>query len=278
MPVSHWVATVPDLVMGLPQPASQTLAPHLIAYLGTPLIAILSVWAWRRRELRPGRRIAIALLVAGAVLSLGPVLYLSDEPTSVPLPAMLLHLVRYPIAQGGMYHRLAAIGALGLALWLAAELATRPRLAWLLLALQVGDALRASGPWPSPAAPVPGAEMLVRMGGDDGVVLDLPLDFEPSRDRLRLLRAALSGRPTATLPHQHLPWERRDLANLWEPAFQAEDPRAALRALGVRFVVLDRPDPHWRARADRLGPPWMEADGLEAWDLGPATSDPASRP
>ncbi|MFH1466520.1 MAG: hypothetical protein ABIO70_19200 [Pseudomonadota bacterium] len=271
LPPAHTVATLQDLVLGMPNSPDIGTAPRQVAYLGTALILVLAIWAWRRRELRAGRRAALVLLVAGAILSLGPVLYLTEQPTRIPLPAHLLHALHYPISQGGMYYRVAVIGSLGLALWLAAELAGRPRLAWLLLALHVGDALRASGPWPIPAGPVPGGELLARMEGGEGAILDLPPEFDPADGNLRMLRAAMSGRPTTTHPHISVPWERRELLALWESAFMAPDPDAALRALGVRFVVLDQPTSVWRAKADRLGPPWMEVDGLIAWDLGPAS-------
>lgn len=268
LPTPHPVASLADLALGLTAPLHEPWDARHVAYLGTPLALLLLALALAARQARPGRRAALALLLAGAVLSLGPWLFLGTRNTDVPLPALAFWGLRYPLAHGGMFYRLAALGALGLALWLAVETARRPRLAWLLVLLQVGDAVRASGPWPLAVRPVPAAAQLRGMRGTDGAVLDLPVVGGLIAGQRGLLRALVHGRPTTALPRIATVEEIYNTRALWERALGAEDAPRALRALGIRYVIAGGAAD--AARLGPLGPPAAVRDGISVWDLGPA--------
>jgi hypothetical protein len=278
LPTPHPSASLLDLLLGIPPELQHSWDTRHVAYLGSALALALAVLAWRQRgEQRAGQWAAWVLLATGALLALGPYLYLESQRTLLPLPAVLLALVRYPLVSGGMYYRLAVVGSLGLALWLVVACARRPRLAWLLLLLQIGDALRASGPWPLMVEPVPGVALLRDLGGDDGAVLVLPYGGGLVPSQRALLLATHHGRPTTALPRMFLPREQVALRDLWVKAFMAEDPAQALRARGIRFVLSEQashPGTPWVDGA--LGTPTMEQDGLRVWDMGPTTLAPRS--
>jgi hypothetical protein len=265
-----------DLLLGIPPQLQHVWDTRHVAYLGSALLLALALLAWRQRhEHRAGRWAAWILLAAGGLLAMGPCLYLDTQRTLVPLPAALLALVRYPLAGGGMYYRLAVIAALGLALWLVVECSRRPWLAWLLLLLQIGDALRASGPWPLSVEPVPGVALLKQLRGDDGAVLNLPYGGGLVPSQRALLLATHHQRPTTALPRMFLPREQMVLRDLWAKAFLADDPHQALRARGIRYVLSElrsHPDAPWVDAA--LGEPTMEQGGLRVWDMGPTTLTP----
>lgn len=276
LPSPHPSASLVDLFLGIPMELQHPWDTRHVAYLGSALLLALALLAWRQRgEHRAGRWAAWALLGSGALLAMGPCLYVTAQRTLVPLPAVVLALVRYPLVDGGMYYRLAVLGSLGLALWLVVECARRPWLAWLLLAFQLGDGLRASGPWPLHSEPVPGAVLLEQLRGDDGAVLNLPYGGGLVPSQRALLLATHHGRPTTALPRMFLPREQLTLRNLWGKALMAADPRAALRKRGVRYVLSEHashPDTPWVDTA--LGEPTMEEDGLRVWDMGPTTLVP----
>jgi len=270
LPIPHPAASLQDLLLGLPLDPATAWDMRHVAYLGSLLVVVLAMLAWRQRGEGRGRGAALTLLIAGALMSLGPWLYPDQELWEVPLPALILAKLRYPLATGGMYYRLAVMGSLGLALWLVVECARRPRLAWLLLSIQLGDSLRASGPWPLGAVPVPGAQALAELQGDDGAVLDLPFDGGLVPSQQALLLAAIHGRPTTALPRILLPAERAVLRPLWGQALSAEDAPAALRALGIRYVVSQDDDPIVESTVSQhLGAPKLSSGQLVVWDLGP---------
>jgi len=272
LPIPHPAASLQDLLLGLPLDPATAWDMRHVAYLGSLLLVVLAILAWRQRGEGRGRGAALTLLIAGALMSLGPWLYLDQELWEVPLPALILAKLRYPLATGGMYYRLAVMGSLGLALWLVVECARRPRLAWLLLSIQLGDSLRASGPWPLGAVPVPGARVLAELQGDDGAILNLPFDDGLVPSQQALLLAAIHGRPTTALPRILLPAEQAVLRPLWGQALSAEDAPAALRALGIRYVLCQNGDLTVEANVTRqLGEPTHHEGLLVVWDVGPTT-------
>lgn len=266
----HPSASLVDLLVGLPPQTGGLLDSRHIAYVGTLLLLALAVLAWRQRDQRPGRWAALALLSAGALLALGPWLYPVEARSDVPLPSLLFIWLRYPLASGGMFHRLVVMSSLGLALWLVVECARRPRLAWLLLLLQLADGVRASGPWPLPTVPVPGVAHMGELQGDDGAVLELPLSGEHFASQQALLLASLHGRPTTALPRMALPAEQVVQRRLWVPAFSSQDPPAALRALGIRYLMLQSGDTLLEAHiTKKIGEPMISDGLLRVWELGP---------
>jgi len=275
LPEPHPVASLQDLLLGIPAQIASGWDTRHVAYLGSMLALALLLLALRRREARRGRWAAAALLVGGGLLSLGPRLYLVDQVTGVPLPALLLCLAHYPLAVGGMFYRLAALGSLGLALWLVAECARRPRLAWILLALQLGDAVRASAPWPLEVQEVPAVEILAELEGDDGAVFNLPFDAGLEPNQRALLLASFHGRPTTGLPRISLPSEQAVMHPLWKSALSADDPATALGELGVRYLMSDGSDLRDDERLTKLfGPPDHQQGWLAVWDLGPTQLRP----
>ncbi len=277
LPSPHPVASLQDLLLGLPAEHGSPWDMRHVAYIGSLLLLALAVLAWRQRDRRPGRRAAWALLITGGLLALGPWLYPIEQLTPVPLPALLLTALRYPLATGGMFYRLAVLGSLGLALWLAVECARRPRLAWLLLLVQLGDGLRTSAPWPLEVVAVPGADFLEDLQGDDGAVLDLPYGGGLVPSQHALLLAALHGRPTTALPRMFLPSEQATLRRIWSQALADEDAPAALRARGIRYVLCQNGDQRLEAETSAsLGEPTIQRPPLVIWDLGPTSLVPRS--
>ncbi len=275
LPQPHPVASLQDLLLGLPAPVDSPWTTRHVAYVGSALLLALLVHAlWKRRPQR-GRKAAFALLIVGAVLAMGPWLYLNETFIPFPLPAWLLGRFGYPLGDGGMYYRMAVLASLGLALWLAAELAQRPRLAWILLATQLCDAARSSGPWPLEVEPIPAASLMKEIRGRDGAVVNLPFGQDLIPAQRQLLLAAVHGRPTTALPRTMLHAERRRSAGLWEQAFRSDDPAQALRDVGVRWVMAHGdPRAFGIHVAARLGEPWESSGGLQLWDLGPTQVEP----
>jgi hypothetical protein len=240
------------------------------------VLAAVGLTLWRRQA--PGR--ALALVVGGAVLSFGPLLAWQGSYTAagtwLRLPVFWLEQAGYPTALGGMYYRYAVLPALGLVLLvgrgLAGHRAALPA-ALGLLALQVGDGLRVTGPhWPRPLGLVADAEVLRGMAGaDDGAVLDLPWQAagDAAAGQAVLLEATLHGRPVAAVP--------RDPDGVWRPLkFLAADleartaPADVLRRKGVRFVRLRGDDRGHRQRSltRALGEP-VHDGAFALWDVGP---------
>jgi len=276
LPTPHPAASLQDLLVGLPAQLQAPWDMRHVAYIGTALVVILAALAWRQRDGRPGRKVALALLVGGGLLALGAWLYPREQLWEIPLPALILAKLRYPLASGGMYYRLAVIGSLGLALWLTVECARRPKLAWLLLGLQLGDGIRASGPWPLEHVPVPAAAELQTLEGN-GAVLAMPWDGGLVPSQHALLAAALHGRPTTALPRMFLPTEQHALRLLWGHAMTSSDPAGRLQKLGVAWVTLQHEDPGLAAEVeDALGPPTVIDPPLRLWALAPTSLAPRS--
>jgi hypothetical protein len=274
LPDPHPSASLVDLLIGLPGEVTGPWSMRHVAYLGSVTVVLLALLAWRNGR-RPGRGVALALLLAGGLLALGPQLYPVDAMSPVPLPATLLSWLRYPLARSGMFYRLALLGSLGLALWLVVETARRPRLVWLLLAVQIGDGIRASAPWPLAVQPIEGRRLLLELRGEDGAVLELPYGGGLVPSQQGLLRASLHGRPTTSLPRMFLPSEQAVLRPMWSRAMDGDDPSAKLQRMGVRHVICANGDPVLEQRTEaRLGPPTHERGDLKVWDLGPTTLAP----
>ncbi len=269
LPSPHPVASVQDLLLGPALPADFWEARH-VPYLGTPLIVLLGLLALLRRADSRGRLAALALLITGAVLALGTRLYVTEHVVNLHLPGHLFFLLKYPYMKGGMYFRLAMLASLGLALWLAVETARHPRLAWLLLAVQLADALRASRPWPLEVEPVPAFEDLAALRGADGAVLNLPLAGGLVSGQRALLMATVHGRPITALPRSLRPKEMQNVAEFWRAIFKKGRPDQ-LRNAGIRFVVSD--DPYLRDGLPlfpELGDPTTTSGDVRIWDLGAA--------
>jgi hypothetical protein len=195
-----------------------------------------------------------------------------------PGPARLLELLHYPTRKGGMYFRYAVLSTLGLTLVVASGLAGRRRataLAWGLLALQVADGVRMTGPlWPRPAERVPDLELLQSLRGDSAAVLELPLQgpLDAASGQPALLRALFLERPTSALPRDVRPHESV-LPSLLDRAVHSPDPAEVLRAEGFGLVVLPELlagglDATERALVVALGPPTMQGKS-RFWVLHP---------
>lgn len=256
---------------------------HLV-YLGIP--AILVAGALVRRRF-PGRGLGIAILVVCTVLALGPWLASSGAHVTIlglkiPLPALLLDAVGYPLRQSGMYYRLMADAALGLALLIAGGLtAWRPQraalFAWGAALLFVGDGVRSSWPlWPRPLLDVADLRLDAQLAADaaPGAVMELP-GFASDRRKPDgyLLSAVVHRRPTTrmTRPEGRASGYVRVMGVL-RLALQERNPasaRARLAAAGLRFIVWrDAPgSTAWPTLAEltaALGPPDATVDGVGA--------------
>lgn len=240
-------------------------------------------------------RLGFALTVAGTVLAVGEyavrgrsVVYADGEP--VALPAAWLAHWGYPLATSGMYYRAVAVVILGLVLGAVAAVArvgSHPRLGargplvalGLAVAIVGGatwDGLRATTPlWPRAAVPIQGAalwEEVAKVPGDDAV-LAAPWVSTTNEWRRYLGGAVLHGHPTNALPRALRPQEIPVLGQLdrsLQAALTEPDPRAAIRALGIRWVVwypipVDAP-PDLPTLVHALGP-GTTVDGLRVWDL-----------
>ncbi len=263
--------------------------PLHTCYLGLGLLGVgLALGAWGPARRARGYPLGLALALGGVTLALGPRLVLDTQYVRwgedfVYLPVAWLEALGYPTRDGGMYFRYSAIATLGLALAAAAGLSAVPRGSWLALllaAVQVTDSVRATGPlWPRPGEPVPGRAAMAALSGEDGAVLELPLqgpaDLRYGQDAL--LRAVFHGRPTSAMPRDVMPTES-ELPILLTRALQSGQPREALRRLGFRYVVL----PAARQEALSAGEVALlaqlgAAGGDQAflvWDLGPTTLSP----
>lgn len=273
----------PDSLVWAREPAPRSpYEPMHASYLGLPLLLVAAGSARRAGQ---GRGAGLALLAGGAVLALGPWLawgadYVRAGGMVFPLPVRLLELAGYPTRKGGLYFRYAVLAELGLVLMVAAgPLGRRPALAWLLLGLHVADGVRATGPlWPRPAERVPDLEALAALAGEDGAVLDLPLQgpLDAAHGQGALLRALYHRRPTSALPRDVRPKETV-LPGLLQRAV-ATDPEEVLRQAGFRYVVLPEAlapliDVDGAALISALGQP-DHTGALRVWDLGPTALAP----
>jgi len=285
----HPVATVKGLLLGDTQPWRGPWEGRHVYYLGTPLLlGLLGLSLWKRAPAR-GRGAALALIVVATALAMGPRLVVGEVITGVPLPAMLLEWAGYPYATGGMYFRLVVLASLGCALWLAAEGARRPWIVGLLALVQVGDAVRASAPWPRPVVPVPALAVLEELRGGEGAVVYLPLQEGPSlvTGQRALLAAAVHGRPTNALPRDLLKMEVPGNRKFWVRTLGSSRPDVSLPARGISVVVMDLeaaggrpPPPGWLEPVPdwtrTLGEPDYEGEGLLIWRFKDAAPEPRS--
>jgi hypothetical protein len=121
----HKTVRLSDLTSFVLPDAQQAIAPAAVqltaglagsAYLGIPLLLVLAALAMRRRSDAPVR-VALALLLVTAVLSLGPTLQVGRRVTGVPLPWALLQSL--PLLDSLIPTRLAQLTALFAGLLLA---------------------------------------------------------------------------------------------------------------------------------------------------------------
>ena len=274
-PVARPLSLVWDLE---PVPRSPYEPMHQ-SYLGLALVLAAGAAAVAGRGQR-GRRAGLALALGGVALALGPYLAHGDDYVRVggrllALPVRLLEAVGYPTRKGGLYFRYAALAELGLVLVVAAGLAGRrraPWLAWGLLVVHLADSVQGTGPlWPRPSEPVPDRTYLQTLGGEDGAVLELPLQgpTDAAHGQGALLRAVFHGRPTTALPRDVRPRET-PLPALVRAAV-AGDTRARLSQAGFRYVMLPETlrgqlDADSAALIPRLGAPVHEG-AVTVWDL-----------
>ena len=251
------VAEPVDLLLGLGQRDLADLQIHHVTYLLLPLLG-LAIWGLLRardeQQLEP-RRLGAGLLLMGAVLSLGPVLawgpdYVQVGGYLVPLPAMLLEWLSYPLSESGQYYRLVSLAYIGAALLGALGLASlsvgRARgLACLLSLLSLGDAWRSTRTLlPIECTPIPGREVYREMAADPepGAVLELPFFRTLVQSDRALLRAAMSDRSTSLFPLIVNPDAQKHLLQLHgdvRDALGSDEAHARLAELGLRYVVFD---------------------------------------
>jgi hypothetical protein len=280
VPVPSPVAQPDQLLMGArTQPRGPTSVGHSV-YLGLALVlAAIGVGVVRRRV----HPVGVALAAGGVLLAMGPLLALNGSYTAlgawVAMPVALLERAHYPTAFGGMYFRYITLAVLGLLLVVGKGLAGwryAVPAAGALLVIQVVDGLRETGPWwPRPVAEVAGLQVLASLEGQDGAVVELPLQgpTDAILGQEALLRAVFHGRPVSALP--------RDMMGVRSPLPSAvrrlsRDPEggvAALSALGVRFLLLpaelaDYTEPSMPELRAALGAP-LHDGALIVWDLGP---------
>lgn len=277
----------PDALLSgqVPAPRSPYEPSHVCA-LGLGLSAAALGLGWTRRRQR-GVAAGAALAAGGVLLALGPWLcwgqdYVRLGGRLLPLPVWLLEAAGYPTREGGLYFRYAVLAELGLCLVVAGALAGRRRawgLAWAIAAVHVAESLWITAAlWPRRAEAVPDLDTLEAMVGEDGAVLELPLqgptDAAPGQGAL--LRAVFHGRPTTALPRDVRPKEAV-LPGIVRQAL-ATDPDQALRAAGFRYVLLPDDllpmlDADQAALVTALGTP-AHAGAFRLWDLGPAVLAP----
>jgi hypothetical protein len=269
--------------------AGSPFEPVHSTYLGVVLLGF-AIWSLFRTR-GSARSAGLALLCGGALLAMGPALAMGGEVRALgtqplPMPAYLLEALNYPTRIGGLYYRYAVLAVLGAALLSAAGLATLKhgaRWSWALLFLQLLDATRGTpSEWPRVTEAIPGRAALLELAGDDGAVLELPLQGPTDAwfGQGALLRATLHQRPTTALPRGI--WDPRGgVHGLWSEVMEAPDAitaRAMLSDAGFRLVLLPTELlPHAGESLEtleaQLGSAQQE-DGLLVWDLGPSTSAP----
>lgn len=287
LPDPHPIASIRDLMLGLPTRPADAWGTIHESYLGLLLVVATAWFFWKSRQQKhPGRRLGLLLLSFGVLLSFGPRLALVNHATAIPMPASVLEWFNYPIGRGGMYYRMVPFAVLGLALILASSLANIRRgatIMWCIATLHIADGLRSTGPWPRPVESIAAESFLRSIAGNDGAVLLLPTigNRDPYSAQKSSLRALLHKRPETALPTDMRMSEVHALQNLLQNALGESDPPAALRAQGFRYVIYaprfaSKEHRLEKQRLDRLLPEGQPIDGYWVWDLGPTSLNPRS--
>ncbi|MCB9760621.1 MAG: hypothetical protein H6739_12335 [Alphaproteobacteria bacterium] len=277
--IGNAIARLRATLLPFPElPVEPTDTAHLTVLPWPILVVALLALPWSRK----GRWIGLGLAIAGFLLASGEYLWWAEGFVEVGghllgLPALYLGRLGYPLSDSGMYYRAIATTTLGLSILLAAAAARVGGRRGALLAVLVGlaataEAVRVTAPlWPrAPYAPIPAA-LAARMAEDPvpGAVLDLPMEHHGNHAEGYMLAAVQHGRATIGAPLLLRPEDLPHLAALERDvvaALEAEDPDAALRALGFRYVV-------WHPIGWDGGP--GEADVAAA--LGPGTLEEGVR-
>lgn len=293
---------VPTAKQALSPQSAQDMAGHFVAqatgqdaYVGIPmlLLAMLVVWSFRRRL---EMRIAAALAVMFAVLSLGPWLNVDGRVLPVPMPGWLLQHV--PLLGNVVPLRLMAFTDLALAAIVAWGLAHRSGLGRvrraaipLLTVLTVASWFPAlPRPTLTPPDPprLPAALSAAIPSG--GTVLFAPLPSQGNADamwyqlqetfRFRLVSGYAYGIsrdvPLEAALDSASPSDSQAATDTVSDAAAAAQVISAYRALGISTIVVP-PGPQATAY-DRLftrlcGTAPRSYDGFSAWSLAPAARD-----
>jgi hypothetical protein len=289
LPTPHPVASVQDLILGMTDNRTGGWDTAHECALGLTLILAAFWFFWRTRKVhRPGRSFGVALTLFGVILAMGPTLVWTNQHTAIPLPAALLEALHYPLQTGGMYYRMVPFASLGLALILAVSLGKNKRgllLIWGIVGLQCADAIRHTGPWPRPVHPLPSMGFFNSIQGEDGAVLAVPIvaSRAPGSAQKALLRQLHHQRPETALPSDMHSTEIHALQALLTTALNSQDPSAALRKQGFRYVLYQPEQNNLDHRWERdqliqsLGAPSKQS-GFLIWDLGPTTLSPRRFP
>ncbi len=253
IPFSAPMAQLDDLLLGLGhREANPVLTTH-VAYLGIPLLLAFLLFSLRPYK---GRWLAVALVLTGAVVSLGPKLSLGYQYVliggyNLALPVKYLERLGYPLDEGGMYYRAVLLASMGLALGLAGASARFKRpwawiFAWTIGLVSVADGIWTTRVlWPKPLERVEGMPALLAMAEDPvpGAVLDLPLEASTFANEQALLGAVFHQRASVAIPVTTAMDNTANLQRL-EPVLErvlaSADPTAAkdvLAAAGFRYVI-----------------------------------------
>jgi hypothetical protein len=273
------VARLDNLLLG--GTVSGLHADHVI-YLGLPALLVALALGCRRE---PVPLAGLALVLVGALLSLGPRLadssgFISYGGQHLLMPAYLLEVYGYPIAESGMYHRFLSLSGLGLCLVVAGGGAAsrtgrrHAAVALAIAALLIGDGLRQRPDrWPRAVTEVPGQTALAAIRADtgEGAVAVFPLRVDDRGGGTQIMLSLFHGRPTSGLP-RYDGWRQRGVQQLvaWmEEAQTQPDPRTFLWQQGIRHVLWAPFIPHRDGGPDAealtalLGPP--QQDGALLW-------------
>ncbi len=255
---------------GEPSHAPTVPSPKHVPYMGVFGVCAVAALGVRRR---PGRAVALGLVVAGSLLSFGPrlaeadnYLLLGDAP--VWLPAQLLVLAHYPLSDSGMYYRCMFVAALGFGAMVAGSARLAPGrggvvLSWMLGMLWAADGIRVTRDlWPRTLVPIQGRTVLDAMSSDPtpGAVLDLPIAHTPYQAGLAMLNAAFHRRAILATPRHGDPESLPQLSraeSVLTGVLAAEDRASAHQIAseaGFRYVTA------WRGG---LSPPGVPIEQLE---------------
>jgi hypothetical protein len=113
------------------------------AYLGLPILIIVSLFAWERRRSFAGRFLP-ALFVAIFLLSLGPVLMIGGTSTHVPMPGIAFRFL--PLLGRAILGRLLVYALAALAVMIAMWLSEPRRRYWRVAVVVIGTALLLPAP------------------------------------------------------------------------------------------------------------------------------------